>query len=244
MGVFSWLKNIMFPPRCIFCDCFMEPNSNNYFCKNCIGKVEFCSESICCVQCGKPIESFGKKQLCYFCANEKTKYFNRITSVFIYKDLARDAVIRFKTKGLFSHTETFAQCLVSQIADEYNGIKFDFLCGVMPNNSKKSKRKDFDQVLLLCKRLSAKLGLPYKHKVFVRTRKTEKQSMLGFSERRINLKDSVKVNPRFDAKGKTVLLIDDVCTTRASIIEYSRALKAAGAKNVYAATVATVKNPK
>ena len=206
--------------------------------------MEFCSESICCIKCGKPIESFGKKQLCYFCANEKTKYFNRITSVFIYKGLASDAVKRFKSKGLTSYAETFTQCLVSQIADEYNGINLDFICGIMPNNSKKSKRKDFDQVQLLCERLSLKLGLPYKRKIFVRTRNTEKQSTLGFAERRINLKDSVKVNPRCDVKDQTVLLIDDVCTTRASIIEYSRALKAAGVKSVYAATVATVKNPK
>ena len=244
MGVFSWLKNILFPLRCIFCDCFMEPNSHNFFCGNCTGKVEFCSDGICCIKCGKPIESFGKKQLCYFCANEKTKYFNRITSVFIYKGLAKDAVKRFKSKGFARHTETFAQCLVSQIADEYNGIKFDFLCGVMPNNSKKSKRKDFDQVQLLCEKLSLKLGFPYKRKVFVRTRNTEKQSMLGFAERRTNLKDSVKVNPKCNVNDQTVLLIDDVCTTRASIIEYSRALKAAGAKSVYAATIATVKNPK
>lgn len=244
MRVFSWLKNILFPPRCIFCDCFIEPNSHNYFCENCIGKVEFCSESICCVKCGKPIESFGKKQFCYFCANENAKYFNRITSVFIYKDLARAAVKRFKSKGLMSYTETFTQCLVAQIADEYNAVNFDFLCGVLANNSKKSKRKDFDQVQLLCERLSVKLGLPYRRKVFARTRETQKQSSLGYLERQTNLKDSVKVISQCNVKDKSVLLIDDVCTTRASIIEYARALKTAGAKTVYAATVATVKNPK
>lgn len=244
MGVFSWLKNFLFPPRCIFCDCFMEPNSHDYFCKNCIGKVKFNSDNICCVKCGKPIESFGKKQLCYFCANEKTKYFNRIVSFFVYEGLAKESVKRFKSKGIMSYTETFAQCLVAQIADEYNEISFDFLCGVMANNSKKSRKKDFDQVQLLCERLSAKLGVPYERKVFAKTRETQKQSSLGYLERQINLKDSVKVISQCNVKDQTILLIDDVCTTRASIIEYARALKVAGAKSVYAATVATVKNPK
>lgn len=244
MGIFNWLKNILFPPRCIFCNCFIEPNSHDFFCKNCIGKVEFCSDSICCTKCGKPIESFGKKQLCYFCANEKTTYFNRIISVFVYDGLAKDAVKRFKSMGLMSHTETFTKCLVAQIAEEYGEIKFDFLCGVLANNSKKHNRKDFDQVQLLCERLSIKLGLPYNRKIFVRTRKTQKQSSLGYLERRTNLKDSIRVLSRCNIKDQTVLIIDDVCTTRASIIEYARALKSAGAKKVYAATVATVKNPK
>lgn len=244
MGVFAYFKNILFPPRCVFCDCFMELNSHNHFCGNCSDKIEFCLDCICCVKCGKPIESFGKKQLCYFCANEKAKYFNRITSVFVYDGAAKEAVKRFKSKGLLSYTETFAQCLVAQIMDEYSEINFDFLCGVLSNNSQKAKRKDFDQVRLLCESLEVKLGLPYKRKVFARTRKTQKQSTLGFAERRTNLKDSVRVISQCDVKDKTVLLIDDVCTTRASIIEYSRALKAAGAKSVYAATVATVKNSK
>ena len=236
--IFEFFKNILFPPKCVFCEKIIEPNQRNRVCGDCGGEIEFCSDLVCCEKCGKPIVGFGEKRICYFCLNHSPKYFDRIVSAFVYDGIAKKAVVRYKTKGLSGHCEVFSACLAARIFEEYPDIKFDFLCGVLPHN----KNTDFDQVQLLCKKLSSKLDLPYRNDLFLQTRKTSKQTGLNFKQRLENLKGSMEIKERESVEGKVILLIDDVCTTRATIIEYSRALKKAGAKRVYAATVATVRN--
>jgi predicted amidophosphoribosyltransferase len=56
----------------------MEPKSIINVCEDCGKSVHFCADELCCEKCGKPIVSFGKKKLCYFCINEKAKYFDKI----------------------------------------------------------------------------------------------------------------------------------------------------------------------
>lgn len=235
---FDFVCKIVFPPKCIFCGMVLEPNCRIRVCGKCYGEIEFCSDKVCCVRCGKPILGYGKKQLCYHCVNNSNS-FTRIASVFSYEGAVKDSIKKFKKKGLRGHEAVFVNCLAARFNEEYPEISFDFLCGAPPHD----KKKDFDQVDLLCKGLSKNLDIPYAKGIFKQTRKTEKQSMLGYAERRKNMKDSLETVGIHNFIDKTVLLIDDVCTTRSTINECSRALKKAGAKKVYALTVATVKNP-
>lgn len=227
----------MFPPRCVFCERTLEPNQSLRICGKCGVKIELCSDSVCCEKCGKPILGFGERQLCYFCTNKKTKYVDRIVSAFVYEGNVKKAVVRFKTKGFRGYSDVFASCVAARVFEEYSGIKFDFICGAPPHNKRRNR---FDQVEILCKRLVEQLDIPYEPNLFVQVHKTSKQSELGFFERLENMKGSLKVRCDAQVDGKAVLLIDDVCTTRATIIECARALKSAGARRVCAATIATV----
>ncbi|MBQ9737361.1 MAG: ComF family protein [Clostridia bacterium] len=237
--IWNFICNIIFPPRCIFCGRYLEPNYKIYTCGDCGNEIEFCLKESSCQQCGKPIVGFANKKLCYFCMHEKPKYFDRIISVFVYEDKVRRAVIKFKATGLYGHTKIFSDCITTRIFEEYEGIKFDFLCGVPPHK----KGSEFDQIRLLCKPIAKNLGIPYIKNVFIFVKKVKKQSELGYKERKDNVRNSLKVKEGIDLTGKTILLIDDICTTRQTLIECSRALKVAGAKRVYCATIATVKNP-
>lgn len=237
----NFIKNIIFPPRCVFCERILEPNIKLCVCGECGADLEFCADSVCCEKCGKPILGFGEKKLCYFCVNKKAKHFNRIISVFTYEGNVKKSIIKYKSQGLESHADVYSDCISMRIVEEYKGLKFDFICGPPSHNERKS---GFDQVELLCKRLSKKLEIPYKKGIFAQTRKTKKQSGLSYKARLENMVNSLKITKNTVLDGQTVLLIDDVCTTRSTITECARALKASGAKSVYAATVATVKNNK
>ncbi len=191
----------------------------------------------CCEKCGKPIVGFGSKKLCYFCLNEKSKGFDRLVSVFVYETWVRNALIKFKASGLRGHTKIFSDCIVSRIFEEYKDIKFDFICSVPPH-----KNTRFDRIKMLCTSVSKATCVPYKKDIFKFTRKVKKQSELGYKERKENVRNSLKVKTKLPP-GQTVLIIDDVCTTRQTLMECARVLKEAGVKKVYAVTVATVKNP-
>ncbi len=234
--IFEIIKNIIFPPKCVFCQRMLEPNCKIRTCGTCGKYIDFCEDSVCCEKCGKPILGFGKKQICYFCLNHSPKYFDRITSVFIYNDIVRRSVIRYKEKGYSSYSKTFAECINTRINYEYKDISFDFVCGAPPHN----KKQGFDQVELLAKEFSRITKIPFEKGILHSIRDTKKQSELGFKERLENMKGSLEVISSANVNGKTVLLLDDVCTTRSTIIECARALKKAGAARVYAATIATV----
>lgn len=238
MKLLDFALNILFPPRCVFCDRVMEPNTEIRYCGVCEPRPKLCGDLLCCKKCGKPIVSHGDKKQCYYCMNTRSKYFDRIVSVFVYGGLVKESIHRYKIEGVKCCAPTYATCMSARFYEEYDGTEFDFMCSA-PSHSKKSERIGFNHTEELCAKLAPILNIPYKPRLLYKTRKTEKQSMLSPQERRTNLVNSVAVKPDIDIKGNTVLLVDDVCTTRATITECSRALKAAGAKRVFALTLAT-----
>ncbi len=240
--IFTFIRRLIFPPHCIFCRRILEINSRINTCGQCGRHITFCSDNVCCKKCGKPLIGYNDKQRCYFCNNNSARYFDRIISVLIYDGMVRDSIIRFKSKGYRGYADTFADLMMAKFFEEYGAIKFDFLCGA-PSNDRNNRKKGFDPVELLGNNLSKKLDIKYKKNVFKYMRKTKKQSTLGYDERQKNMKYSLEVFENIDVSDKTVLLIDDICTTRATIIECSRALKKAGARHIFALTLATVKNP-
>ncbi len=242
VDILNFIKNIFFPPRCVFCDRIMEPNTEARVCGECSPEIDFCAAHTCCTKCGKPIISFGEKQKCYFCLENKTQYFNRIASVFVYDKIVRESILRYKFSAIQGYADTYAECLATLYSSEFSELDIDFICAV-PSHSNKKVEYGFDQVEMICKRLENIIELDFKKNVLKKVRKTRRQSRLGFKERRENLLGSIAVARPNDVLGKTILLIDDICTTRATITECSRVLKQAGAKKVFALTLATtVKN--
>ena len=117
-------------------------------------------------------------------------------------------------------------------------VKFDLICAV-PSSSDKKVTQGFDNVELICKYLSTKTGIPMQKNILNKIRRTEKQTGLNYHERAENIKNSISAQKPDKVCDKTVLLVDDVCTTRATLTECSRALKKAGARNVFGLTFAT-----
>jgi predicted amidophosphoribosyltransferase len=73
-----------------------------------------------------------------------------------------------------------------------------------------------------------------------RTRHTQTQTKLNAHERKENVADAFALNGRFDSmvSGASFLIVDDIITTGATIDECAGVLKAHGAENVFAASVA------
>jgi ComF family protein len=88
--------------------------------------------------------------------------------------------------------------------------------------------------------LARPLGLPVRH-ALRRVRATPTQTGLPSAQRHRNVRDAFAATRAADALGGTiVVLVDDVCTTGATLDACARVLKALGAAEVRALTAARV----
>ena len=122
-------------------------------------------------------------------------------------------------------------------ASALNGLRFDGLLPV-PMHPVRERVRGYNQSERLARVVAAELGLPLLPRVLVRARSTRPQVGLSEDARRTNLRGAFAVKQPERVAGKTLLLIDDVVTSGSSLHECAAALNAAGAKAVYALTLA------
>jgi ComF family protein len=110
---------------------------------------------------------------------------------------------------------------------------------VLPIPLARDRRRErgYNQAALLAAEAARTIRRPMREGWLRRTGTTLSQEGLSRAARRRNVKGRFRVRAR-RVRGKTVLLVDDVLTTGATLSEAARALRRAGAKAVYAAVVA------
>jgi predicted amidophosphoribosyltransferase len=74
--------------------------------------------------------------------------------------------------------------------------------------------------------------------ILFKDRETKPQMKLSKEERKANVKDVFSVKNKETVKDKTILLVDDVYTTGATMEECARVLKKAGAKQIFGIAIA------
>ena len=109
----------------------------------------------------------------------------------------------------------------------------------IPMGKKDMNRRGYNQTKLIAKELTGITGVK-NVSLLKKVRETKEQKTLGAADRRKNLNNAFEFKFREDIKGKTVLIIDDVCTTGSTLSEAARILKKAGAGKVIAAAFAKV----
>ncbi len=115
--------------------------------------------------------------------------------------------------------------------------QLDLIIPVPIHHLKKAER-GYNQSDYLAKGLSKSLNIPYSGKMIKRIKYTESQTKLKMKERALNVSNAFKVRNAEKVKGKNILIVDDVCTTGATLLECGIALYKAGANSVFACSVA------
>jgi len=100
---------------------------------------------------------------------------------------------------------------------------YDYIIPV-PIHKKKMRKRGYNQMELIGRRLSTKTGIPLEVRSLVKSVNTRPQRGLIAKERQKNIKDSFEVPDRSKIDGKRILLIDDVMTTGATVNECARVL--------------------
>jgi ComF family protein len=108
----------------------------------------------------------------------------------------------------------------------------------VPLHFLKRHARGFNQSELLARELTARVGRSLQLNALIRRRWTRAQAGLGKEKRKGNVKNAFMVKCSEVVQGRHVLLVDDVCTTGATLESCAQALKDAGAKSVNALTLA------
>jgi ComF family protein len=107
----------------------------------------------------------------------------------------------------------------------------------IPLGKKRLKERGYNQVAMVAKPLALCLGMDYRPAALIRARETRSQVGLSAMERKQNVLNVFQADKN-KIGGRTVLLMDDVSTTGATLSSAADALYTSGAKDVYAITVA------
>ncbi|HVT44948.1 MAG TPA: phosphoribosyltransferase family protein [Thermoanaerobaculia bacterium] len=106
----------------------------------------------------------------------------------------------------------------------------------VPMHSRKLRHRGYNQADLLARHLARRVGVPYEPRMLVKQLDGVPQSTLPREERRRNVRRAFAGSPK--AKGKRILLVDDICTTGETLRACSYALLNENAASVCAIVVA------
>jgi ComF family protein len=238
-----WLKRVsltlleFFLPRlCLFCGAAVGAEAQVAVCPDCNGQIEWVASPICSC-CGLVFQARdGADRLCGECAQEPPP-FARARAAALYEGPVATAIKRFKFGRQLPYLPVLQswlqqpQCLELAAAAD--------LLAPVPLHPRRLQARGFNQALLLAQAFPE---IPLAREAVIRVRFTRPQVGLNPGERRDNVKGAFAVPEPALVKGKTILLVDDLYTTGATVKECARVLRRAGARRVEVLTVARVRH--
>jgi len=232
-----WLMilHFLFPLTCVECARDLPFDDSYGICEMCKKNIKTIS-GLFCRKCGLSLPDGGEH--CYTCRKGAKYHFENIRSACVYEDISKSLVHKFKYRGKEHLDKVLVSIMGRVLEEEKYESKIDLVVFV-PMHWLKEYLRGYNQAELLANRVSALLGKPVV-KCLVRAKLTRAQFRLKREERKRNIEGCFGVKRKAGSviKGKNLLLIDDVCTTCATIEECSRALRASGAGKVYGLTFA------
>ena len=228
----SFLLQCFYPRRCPVCDGVFYFSEKERIHPDCRKKLAPIREPFC-FRCGKMLDD-EQAELCPDCRRRK-RSFRRNVAAFGYNEAARESIVRFKYHGRQSYASVYAEEIWTLRREEILSFRADALIPV-PIHRDRLRSRGYNQAELLAEALSKLSGIPLRRDVLFRTKRTKAQKALGPEARIRNLSGAFAV--KGDVKGlKTVILVDDIFTTGATMEACTRVLLAAGIKTVYGVTL-------
>ncbi len=226
----------LFPPRCMGCG--GEVDVQGRLCAGCWRDVTFIDAPVC-ASCGYPFEvDLGPDTLCAGCLATPPHY-ETARAAFRYDDGSRRLILAFKHGDRLDAAAPLAHWLLRAAEPALDAV--DMVVPV-PLHRWRLFRRRFNQAAELARALARLAGAAYAGDLLIRTRATPSQGGLSRSERSRNVRGAFQVKPdaRSRLQGRSVLLVDDVMTTGATVDACARTLKRAGAAAVHVITLARV----
>lgn len=208
-----------------------------YICSQCLGRLPFVDQSCSCARCPRELAGTERRVLCGECGSIHPPHFDCAISAMHFEDEARDLILSYKYHSHLHLAPDLATFMFAVAGIRYDISQIDV---VVPMCSSFLHRllRGYNQCDYLAKFLAQKIGVPCACKVLARKGFPRRQAGLKAEDRWKNAENSFRCRNPEPIENKTVLLIDDVFTTGATLSYAAKALKLAGAKRVWCVTIA------
>lgn len=231
----EWLDGllaVLLAPSCAACHSPLDHPTRGCVCATCWNAVETTHTHLC-ARCGRPIacESDG----CHWCGR-RHEGVARVRAIGPYNGSLRAIVHALKYDGRRSLAKPLARLMRGAGADL---VREAGVAVPVPLHPSRRRERGFNQAT----DLASHIGLPVVRAI-ARVRRTPTQTALTAPERAANVRSAFRPTRQARrVRGITVLLVDDVMTTGATLDACAQALREAGAREVFALTAARVESP-
>ncbi|MGI6279283.1 MAG: ComF family protein [Acutalibacteraceae bacterium] len=215
--------NAFFPNRCYGCNAIIPFDE---------GFCDYCSEEL---------PKTARDSLCEICCCPKPKcqcsyhvfHFSGMAAPFYNENPAKRAMYSLKFNKRLYIADFFARQMALCVKTRFYDVCFDtVVCVPMP--AKRQLKRGYNQSRELALRIAKILNIPFAENALGCDSTKKTQHTVSFKERFQNVKGKYFAN--FSLSGRTVLLVDDIKTTGATLNECAKQLLAAGADRVYCVT--------
>ncbi len=209
--------NALLPQDCFLC---AAASGDSLLCPACAASLPRLTAERCPL-CALPAPGSNTCGACL----KQAPHFDATQAVFRY-EFPLDRLIQSLK---YSHRLASADFLGRALAQSRVPFRPDLILPV-PLAPARLAERGFNQALELARPLARLLGVPLETSRVHRRRDTAPQASLPWKERKQNIRHAFECE--LDLSGKSVLVVDDVMTTGATLDELARTLKAHGAARV------------
>ena len=224
------LIDLVYPRRCPVCGDIVSKRRSD-ICPGCERKLTFVTPPFC-LRCGKPV--FDSVKYCPDCAKD-THVYDEGRAALVYDDYMRKSIYAFKYYGKREYAEYYGRVMYERLADAIRAWDVEAIIPV-PIHKSRLRKRGYNQAELIAGQLGKRLGISVRNDLVTRSLSTKVQKDLSAKARQNNLKKAFNVTQNV-VKLDSVLIVDDIYTTGATVDAMARSLKGAGIKKVFFAAL-------
>ena len=233
--------SFLYPDSCVCCGTLLD--AGEQICATCAEKLQEIKPPFCPFCCVSDSD----------CSCRKTPRAYRAAVAPYYDEAsAREAILRMKFSSKESVAAFFADAMGKTLDARLFGVKIDIVTCV-PMSKERLSQRGFNQSRSLAEMLMRNRGdcFPLRHAkadygLLVKNagKASNTQHLLSGAGRAANAFGAYDISDVEKIKNKTILLVDDIITTGATVGECAAILSLAGAKDVYVCCAAMARMKK
>ncbi len=208
LSIYNYVLDIIYPKNCVVCNRMMGIGVHVCICRKCRPHIKQQFKSV----------------------RDNNKHFEEAVCALEYSGHTREAMKEFKFRGKRYLAQTFGVVLYNKIKDR------DFLNDVFlicPVPIHPLRDREYNQSELIARYISKLSLIPNCSDLLIKIKNLTPLSTMNYASRKSLIKSAFAFNIKYNIKGKTVCLVDDIYTTGSTVNECSRILRMYGAKRVY-----------